>query len=123
MNFINKEHEERFNNLVGRGRGVSINDIERVPGMYIMSANEDLFHKVDSLYNFDKGRFRIDIVEDEQGNLKPKFRIPLSSSEKKMMLLAFDMYSGNDSLGINELFSSLDSSNREIVLSAIMMRY
>lgn len=123
MNFISAEHKGRFEDLMSRGRGISINDIERVAPMYLMSANVDLFYKANDLYDFAKGEFIVDVIVDNEGNLKAKFKESLSSSERRMMLLAFDMYSGNDNVSVNELFSCLDSNNREIVLRAIAMRY
>ncbi|HFF9318011.1 TPA: DUF6075 family protein [Clostridium perfringens] len=123
MNFLNKEHEERFNELIKRGKGIYLSDIERIVSMYIMSGNEDLYSKSKELYNFSKGEFIFDLEEDERGNFKVQWKRPLSSSEKKLMLLSFDMFSGNNNVGIDELFSVLDRNNKELALRAIAMRY
>lgn len=121
MKFINKEHEERFNYLIGRG--ISETDIERVPGMFIMSGNKELFDKANELFDFEKSRYRVEYKEGEDGIRKIHFERPLSSSEKRLMILAFDMYSGSNNIGVDELFSCLDRRNRELALRAIAMRY
>lgn len=123
MKFLSKEHEERFNELMKRGRGVSSSDIERIIPMYIMSGNNDLYSKSKELYDFAKGEFIFDLKEDENGNFKIQWKRPLSSSETKLITLAFDLFGGNNNVSVFELFNVLDRRNTELVLNAIKYRF
>lgn len=123
MEFINAKHKERFEEIMRRG-DISPNDKERSIGMYVISGNEYLYKQIEDLYDFQERWFKVDLVEDENGNTKIKFESDyLSSSEKAMMTFVFDVYSGRNNIGINELFSSLDIQNRQLILNAMKYRY
>lgn len=116
MNFINERHEKRFNELT---KNIGLTDRERRVAMYILSGNSDLYNNVDSIYDFEDGYFKMDLAEDEKGNTIIKWKIPFSSSEKALVTLAFDLFSGNSTIGVYDVFRSLDIQNRELALSAL----
>lgn len=122
MKWLNDKHEMRFEKLSKCEYGYWSDDVEKNVAMYIMSGNEGLYNKSNELYNFAKDEFIFDLEEDGDG-YRIKWRSPLSSSERKLITLAFDLFSGNDNVGIMELFSSLDSENRELALNAIIYRF
>ena len=123
MKFIDNEHEKRFEELKNRNKNFSINDIERASALYIISANEELFCKSKELYDFEKEEFIFDLEKDEKGNYKIKWKTPLSSSEKNLITLAFDLFSSNNNIGVMQLFNTLDKNNIEIALRAIAYRF
>lgn len=116
MNFINEKHEERFKELT---KNIGLTDRERRVAMYILSGNSDLYSNVSSIYDFKDGYFKMDLDEDEKGNTVIKWKIPFSSSEKALVTLAFDLFSGNSTIGVYDVFRSLDIQNRELALSAL----
>lgn len=121
MNFLNKEHEERFNDLVRRGNMKG--DIEREIAMYIIAGNSDLYSKSNKMYDFKKNQFIFDMEESEDGEIEIIWKASLSSSQEKLMRLAFSLFSGRDKIGVVELFRVLDNNNKRLALNAISMRY
>lgn len=117
MEFLNDNHKERFEKLMLKGN-ISKTDKERYIGMYVISGDEYLFDKIEDLYNFDDRCYIVDFVED-----KLKFKRDLSTSEKAIMTFAFDIFTGENNIGINDLFSVLDIQNRQLILNAIKYRY
>ena len=123
MKFMNEKHEERYNDLMKRGKGVRPEDWERIPVMYVLSGNEDLYDKANDLYDFKTGYFKVEYVEDEKGNNKVTWGIPLSSSERVMTTLAFDIFAGEYNVSVHELFRVLDSNNTRLALRTIELAY
>ena len=121
MSFLSKEHEERYNDLVSRAdiRG----DIEREVAMYIIAGGTGLYEKANRLYDFKSNEFIFDIEEDENGEIEIVWKASLSSSQEKLMRLAFSLFSSRDRVGVVELFRVLDSNNKRLALNAISMMY
>lgn len=121
MKFLSKEHEERYNNLVSRAdiKG----DIEREIAMYVISGNSDLYSKSNKMYDFNNNEFIFDIEENEDGEIEIIWKASLSSSQEKLMRLAFSLFSGTNKVGVVELFRVLDDNNTKLALNAIQYRY
>ena len=121
MSFVNAEHKERYEELLRRGR--IDRDVERCVVMYIVSGNDDLYSKVNELYDFKKNQILFDLKESENGEEEILWKAYLSSSQEKLMLLALSLYSGRNHVGVVELFRTLDSNNKKLALNAISMRF
>lgn len=121
MEFLNKIHEERYVDLVARGRIQG--DIEREIAMYIISGGTGLYEKVEQMYDFKENAFLFDIEENEDGEREIMWRASLSSSQDKLMRLAFSLFSSRDRIGVVELFRVLDKNNTILALNAIQYRY
>lgn len=122
MKFLNVEHEKRFEELCKRGRCIAQSDVENKVVMFIIAGNKDLYDKSNELYDFNRQEFIFDLKE-EDGKFKIVWRRPLSSSETKLITLAFDLFSFNNNVGVVELFNVLDSRNRDLALKAIEYRF
>ena len=119
--FISEEHKERYEELI---RKASFgNDIERAIAMFVIAGGKGLYEKADKLYDFKKNQFIFDIKENEKGENEIWWKASLSSSQEKLMLLAFSLYSGRDRIGVVELFRALDDNNKRLALNAISLRY
>lgn len=125
MRFINKEHEERYNDLMKRGKGVRSEDWERIPVMYILAGNESLYRKADRIYDFREGYFKAEIKQtcEECMAREVWFEVSLSSSEERLVTLAYDIFTGRDFVGVCELFRVLDRNNTRLALNAIELAY
>lgn len=123
MNFISIEHKERFEILKRRGRCFDDSSIEKWVVLFIIAGNKELYDKVNELYDFNKEEFIFDIVKDDRENFNIKWKTPLSSSEKNLITLAFDLYSANNNICIYELFAPLDSNNLKLALESIKYRF
>lgn len=89
-------------------------DLERLSMFYIFSGNDDLYNKVNFLYNFDENVIIADCLE----NCHQDF----SGSSKSLIRLAFNLFNGYPG-DINEIFQSLDSQNANLAINAIKLRY
>lgn len=121
MEFLNKEHKEKYEELIKRGNIKG--DIEREIVMYIIAGGSDLYTKADKLYDFKENRFIFDIEENEEGKEEIIWKASLSSSQERLMLLALSLFGGRNHVGVVELFRVLDSNNKRLALNAISMRY
>ncbi len=119
--FLNDEHKTKFEDLCKKAN--IKNDVERKCVMYIIAGGSGLYSKADKLYDFQKNEFIFDIKENEDGKKEILWKASLSSSQEKLMLLAFSLYSGRDNVGVVELFNTLDSNNRILALNVISARY
>ena len=122
MRFLNEEHEKRYNELIEKGE-ISQGDEERKIVMFVFAGNEALYKKAEELYDFKDGYFKFDLDYDEKGNKIIKWLVPLSSSERVLATLAFDIFSANNNVGVHELFRVLDSCNTRLALNAIAEAY
>jgi len=122
MEFLNKEHEERFNELMKKGR-ISPVDLERKIAMYILSGNDNLYSKSSKLYDFKENQFDFDLEENEDGEREIIWKVGMSSSEERLCLLAFSLYAGSNKVGVVELFRVLDKNNARLALNALEIAY
>lgn len=90
-------------------------DIERLALFYILANNEDLFQKVNYIYDFDDHSIKIDCFN----------RVDLSSSSEALVKLAFNLYNGfkAEYSDILSIFSTLDEKNYDIAMKAINIRF
>ena len=106
-------HRERYNLLIERDM-MQDWDKERQALFYVLSGNEDLFKKVDYLYDFEKRAIKLDYP----------IRVDFSSSSQKLIRLAFNLFNGvtyeND--GVINLVTGLDEKNLDLAMEAILIR-
>lgn len=105
------EHDERYFGLLEKDN-TNPTDLERKSLFYIL-ANADIFSKVDYIYDFNTHWIKTDYFE----------KTDFSSSSKKMVELAFNLYNGNPSPDPLRIFSGLDDDNFQICLNAILIRF
>ena len=67
----------------------------------------------DEIYDFRAHTIRPDVLES----------IDFSSGERKVLLLAFNLYNGWECPSPHDIFTILDSNMREIALRAIQIRF
>ena len=105
------EHEERYFELLEKDN-TSRTDLERYSLFYIL-ANSDIFSKIDYIYDFKNHWIKIDCFE----------KTDFSSTSKKMVELAFNLYNGNPAPDPLTIFGGLDDDNFQICLNAISIRF
>jgi hypothetical protein len=94
--------------------GMSKNDLERLSMFYILSSNNDLYSKINYIYDFDKRSIRPDCLEDDN--------VDFCSSSRKLIRLAFNLYNGFSAEVLNT-FAGLDDNNFEIALNSLKIRF
>jgi hypothetical protein len=110
--FLSPVHKERYNELLQRDNTRS-NDIERQAMFFIFAGNEDLYRKVDYLYDFELHFMIFEGLEKAR----------LSGSEESLVRLAFNLYNNYPIRSITDLFSALDDQNKQLAFNAIKMRF
>lgn len=115
--FLNSNHNDRYGLLTEKDRTPS-GDRDRESLFFICSGNDFLFNHVNSIYDFKTRTINLDIFNE----------LSLSSSEKSLLELAFNLYNNythpeEEMNTVYELFRSLDEHNFELALSAIQIRF
>lgn len=106
-------HEERFFQLMGKSN-TRWTDVER-KGLFYILAQEDLYLKINKLYDFENNWILPENIENGG--------VDLSGGMRAMVTLAFNLYNGYECESPVDIFSRLDSENFEICMTAIHMRF
>lgn len=114
-------YNNRFKELKSKYFGIYNYVIDReVDSMlYIFSENDSLYQKVEQIVDFENRSIKPSILESSI----------LSSSEKALIRLAFNLFNGycNESNSVyftpSLIFWNLDSINTEIAINALRIRY
>lgn len=89
-------------------------DVERKALFRILS-NDDLFRKVTHLYDFKEHSIKPESLENGE--------VDLSSSSRKLVMAAFNLYNGHYKADLCDTFASLDDENFDLVIQAIKIRF
>ncbi|WP_319466891.1 DUF6075 family protein [uncultured Trichococcus sp.] len=89
-------------------------DVERKALFRILS-NDDLYRKVTHLYDFKEHSIKPESLENGE--------VDLSSSSRKLVMAAFNLYNGHYKADICDTFASLDDENFDLVIQAIKIRF
>lgn len=116
MQFLNKEHEVNFNELIQKDN-THPRDTERYSLFYIIAGNEDLFRKRKFLYDFESNGIKANCLDD--GN------VDLSSSAKALVRLAFNLFNSYEDKYTTpiDIFYSLDDKNYSLAMNSIDIRF
>lgn len=102
----------RFKELIGKDR-TSNTDTERLALLWILANNDDLYFKVNSIYDFAERQIRPECLEGT---------IDLCSGSRRMVRLAFNLFNGFPA-DVLDSFSCLDSDNFKLTMEAIKIRF
>ncbi len=89
-------------------------DVER-KALFLIFSNDDLFGKVTHLYDFKNHSIKPESLENGV--------VDLSSSSRKLVLVAFNLYNGHYEADIHDTFAGLDNANFHLVIHAIKIRF
>lgn len=117
MPFLSSEHEERFNRLVDRDN-THLKDSERKALFFIFAGNDDLYSKVEALYDFEEHCIVAEGFD----------KVDLTSSARGLVELAFNLYNNYSHIegkmkSVLDIFASLDEDNFELALMGIRFRF
>lgn len=93
--------------------GTHPEDRERLALFYVLGSVPKFVTLQDEIYNFKEHAIRPNVLES----------IDFSSGERKVLLLAFNLYNGWECPSPHDIFTILDSNMREIALRAIQIRF
>lgn len=89
-------------------------DTERISLFYILCGNDDLYSKINHIYDFKEKSIRLDCLESED--------IDFSSSSRSLVKIGFNLYNGYPA-DISETLSTLDEDNFTLAVEAIKIRF
>ena len=89
-------------------------DVER-KALFRIFSTDDLFRKVTHLYDFKEHSIKPESLENGE--------VDLSSSSRKLVMAAFNLYNGHYKADLCDTFASLDDENFELVIQAIKIRF
>ena len=105
--------EDRFKDLIERDNTCE-SDMERKALFYIIAGNNDLYQKIDYIYDFEDSSIRSECFENED--------VDFCSSSIKLLKLGFNLYNGY-AADVLDVFSILDKANFNLALEAIRLRF
>ncbi len=106
-------HAVRYQELLLRD-GTDPKDVERQALFFIFSGMEDLYNKVNGLYDFEDNSIRPEALEGG---------VDLTSGTRALVELAFNLYNGFPSRTIRDLMAPLSEDNRRLAVDAITLRF
>ena len=111
MNFLNENHEIRFNELLNRSQRT---DNEHQALFYILSAFEDTYKAADSVYNFAEECIKPTCIK----------RLDLDyDSHIELIKLGFNLYNPANKCHLCEVLNCCGKIERIVVVEAIRIRY
>src|SRR5699024_3635275 len=89
------------------------NDNERKAMFTIFAGNDELYSKIDDLYDFEERGININAFEE----------VDLSSGTYQLVKLAFNLYAYQNEANVAEVFRNLDDENYKLAKKAIDVRF
>ena len=89
-------------------------DVERKALLLIFST-DDLYRKVTHLYDFKEHSIKPESLENGE--------VDLSSSSRKLVMAAFNLYNGHYKADICDTFAGLDDEKFDLLIQAIKIRF
>ena len=89
-------------------------DLERKSLFYILANNNDLYYKINAIYDFEDNSIKSECLENGE--------VDLCSSSRKLIKLAYNLYNGYGA-DVLETFAVLDEDNFDLAIKAIKIRF
>lgn len=105
--------EDRLNQLLERDN-THKEDVERKALFYILAGNDDLYNKIDYIYDFEEHGITPKCLESEE--------VDFCSSSRKLIKLAFNLYNSFPA-DVIDTFYLLDEKNFNLALNALKLRF
>lgn len=113
---IKLENQHNFNELIKIDK-MNRDDIERICLFYIIAESQDLFNKIDDIYNFVKR------VITPELSLEGKGIYDFTSSSQRLISLAYNLYNGYPGNDILETFCHFNADDYKVAMNAINIRF
>ena len=83
--------------------------------LFLIFSNDDLFGKVTHLYDFNEHSIKPESLENGD--------VDLSSSSRKLVKVAYNLYNGHYEADVLDTFAGLDDQNANLDIQAIKIRF
>lgn len=88
-------------------------DLERQALFFILAGNEDLYSKVNSIYDFEENIIKNECLDGG---------VDLSSGSRNLVKLGYNLFNGFEA-SVTEVFEGLDEENKRLAIEAIKIRF
>lgn len=105
--------DNRLKELMNKDR-TPLDDMERKAFFFIIAGNDDLYSKVNFIYDFKKRSIKPDCFENES--------VDFCSSSNRLIKLAFNLYNSYPA-DVYDTFYLLDDKNFKLAINAIRIRF
>lgn len=116
--FLGDEHKNKYEELLKKAR--IKNDIERESLFYIIAGNMELYKNVSKIYSFEENNINIEVDENSEIYIAD---LAVSSSARKLVYLALQLYNSCSNQTVMETFAGLDANNFDLAINAIKLRF
>lgn len=107
-----KTHEQRLQELLKRDN-THPEDMERRALFFVLSGNDDIYSKVNHIYDFEENSIKTECLDGE---------IAFSGSSKSLVKLAYNLYNQHPA-DVSDIFYALDKENAALAIEAIKLRF
>ena len=111
---------KRFEELMSKDN-TRKDDNERKALFYIIAGNEELYSKVEHIYDFDTRMIKHDLLDVNEDS--PAYLTEPSSTARKLLELAFNLYNPHNKVDVHDVFSRLGKENFKLAMEAIRVRF
>ena len=106
-------HTDNYTELLIKDKTAE-NDVER-KSLFLIFSTDDLFGKVTHLYDFKEHSIKPQSLKNGE--------VDLSSSSRKLVMAAFNLYNGHYKADLCDTFAGLDDENFDLMIQAIKIRF
>ncbi len=89
-------------------------DVERKSLFWILGNNQDLYSKINHIYDFNDNSIKLECLESSN--------VDFCNSSRNLIKLGFNLYNGYPA-DVLSVFSSLDDANFEVATKALRIRF
>lgn len=115
--FVNDLHEKRFMKIKATTKK---KDIEYTSLFYIISGCEELYKRIDDIYDLQEDCLIINYTSKG----KPKLRnLKLSASGEVLLDLGLQLYNGEGNKIISKIFYLLDEEDKILAINSLKYRF
>jgi len=108
-----KSIDDRLEELMEKDRTL-LDDKKRKAFFFIIAGNDDLYSKVNFIYDFNERNIKSDCFENEN--------VDFCNSSNRLIKLAFNLYNSFPA-DVYDTFYLLDDKNLKLAINAIRMRF
>jgi len=112
--------QTRYKELLERDN-TKTHDNERKALFYIIAGNEELYSKMEYIYDFDTRMIKHDLLNINEDS--PSYMTEPSSTTRKLLELAFNLYNPHNKVDVHDVFSRLGKENFKLAMEAIQIRF
>ena len=111
---------KRFEELMAKDN-TRKDDTERKALFYIIAGNEELYNKVEHIYDFEQHMIKHDLLNVNEDS--PAYLTEPSSTARKLLELGFNLFNPRNKADVCDTFLTFGDENFLLAMNAIRIRF